>query len=94
MLKNGGNKCANVTLISEVELPRRATTQVVVPLKVTIAKSLAAFSVLGKINRGDYSGLTVDYSLTSVVMGSKYKLEGKDEPLEQMAQRFNFGTKK
>ena len=94
MLKNGGNKCANVTLNGEVTLPRRATSQVVVPLKVTIAKSLASLAVLGKLNRGDYSGLTVDYSLTSVIMGSKYKLEGVDEPLEQVAQKFNFGTNK
>ena len=48
MLKNGGSKCANVALNGEVTLPRRATTQVVVPLKVTIAKSLAALTVLSK----------------------------------------------
>jgi hypothetical protein len=93
MLKNSGSKCAGVTLNCEVALPRRATTQVVVPLKVTIAKSLAALSVLGKLNRGDYSGLTIDYSITSVVIGSKYKIEGKDEPLEEFAKQFNLGIK-
>lgn len=94
MLKNGGSKCANVALNGEVTLPRRATTQVIVPLKVTIAKSLAALSVLSKLNRGDYSGLTLDYNIVAVVAGSKYKFEGKDEPLEQLAKQFNQGSKK
>mgnify|MGYP006874621066 CR=1 FL=1 len=83
-----------VALNGEVTLPRRATTQVIVPLKVTIAKSLSALSVLSKLNRGDYSGLTLDYNIVAVVAGSKYKFEGKDEPLEQLAKQFNQGSKK
>lgn len=93
-IKQGGRKVARVILDGEVLLPRRRCSQVEVPVRLTLSNPIAAISLLNNIRKGNFSGVTVDYSLTAGAVASHRTFEGADVPLEQLAQQFNWGLKK
>lgn len=93
-IRHNGRKIGRVVLDGEVMLPRRRCSQVEVPLRITLSNPIAAFSLLNKVRKGDFSGVTVDYNIAITAFASHRTLEQENVPLEQLAKQFNFGLKK
>lgn len=87
-------KFARVALDGEVLLPRRRCSQVDVPLRLTLSNPILALSLLNKVRKGDFSGVTIDYTISVAALASHRTFEGQGVPLEQLAQQFNLGLKK
>lgn len=92
-IRHDGRKIGRLTLDGEVILPRRRCSQVVVPLRITLSNPMAAFSLLNKVRKGDFSGVTIDYNVTIAALVSHRTFERKDVSLEQLAKQFNLGLK-
>lgn len=93
-LLHKGKKIGRIALNKEVELPRRATTQVVIPLKATLSGPLATISAINNLRKGDFSGLTVDVSATiSTRLGSR-TFEKKSISFEDFSSKINLKLKK
>lgn len=93
-INHNGRKIGRATLDGEVLLPRRRCSQIDVPLRLTLSNPIAAFALLNKVRKGDFSGITVDYSITISALASHRIFEQRDVSLEQLAKQFNFGLKK
>ena len=93
-IRYNGRKVARVTVDGEVTLPRRKCSQVEVPLRLTLSNPIAAFSLLNRVRKGDYSGITIDYSLSLGAFASHRIFEQEGVSLEQLAHQFNFGLKR
>ena len=93
-IRHNGRKIGRLALDGEVLLPRRRCSQVEVPLRVTLANPIAAFGLLNKVRKGDFSGVTVDYSISVSALTSHRTFEQEGVSLEKLAHQFNFGLKK
>ena len=92
-IRQDGRKVARVALDGEVLLPRRRCSTVDVPLRVTIANPMLAFSLMNRVRKGDYSGVAVDYSVVVSAFTSHRIFEQTNVSLETLARQFNFGLK-
>ncbi len=93
-VRQNGRKIGRVVLDGEVVLPRRCCSQVDVPLRITLANPIAALGVLNNIRKGNFDGVTIDYSITISALTSHRIFEKEGVSLEALAQQFNFGLKK
>lgn len=93
-VRHNGRKIGRLTLDGEITLPRRRCSQVEVPLRITLSNPMAAFSLLNKVRKGDFSNIEVDYSVTVSAFLSHRVFEQSNVSLEQLAQQFNLGLKK
>lgn len=93
-LYHNGRKIGRLALNGELFLPRRRCSQVEIPLRITLSNPISALSVFNKIRKGDFSGITVDYSVTVAALTSNRIFESKAVSLEQLAKQFNLGLKK
>lgn len=93
-LRYNGKKVGRIVVDGDITLPRRRCSQVEVPLRVTLSNPIVAFSLLNKVRKSDFSGITVDYGITVEVMKSRRTFEGENIPLETLAKQFNYGLKK
>ena len=91
-LRYKGRSVGQFKLEGEVVLPRRKCSRVEVPLRATL--SLNIFSILGKIRQGDFSDLTVDYTLSVRALSRNRTIEQSGVSLQLLAEQFNFGIKK
>lgn len=92
-IHHNNRKIGRVVLDGEVLLPRRRCSQVEVPLRITLSNPIAAFSLLNKVRKGDFSGVAVDYSISVKALASTRTFEQENVSLEQLAKQFNFGLK-
>ncbi len=92
-IRHNNRKIGRIVLDGEVVLPRRCCSQVEVPLRITLSNPIAAFSLLGKVRKGDLSGIAVDYSISVKALVSTRTLEQENVSLEQLAKQFNLGLK-
>ena len=92
-IRHNGKKIGRLTLDGEVLLPRRRCSQVEVPLRITLANPMAAFSLLNKVRKGDLSGIAIDYSVAVTALASHRTFERNNVSLEQLAKQFNLGLK-
>lgn len=93
-IRHNGRKIGRMTLDGEVLLPRRRCSRVEVPLRLTLANPIGALALLNQVRKGDFSGITVDYSVTVSALASHRIFEQENISLEQLAQQFNLGLKK
>ena len=93
-VRHNGRKIGRIALDGEVVLPRRRCSQVEVPLRLTLANPIGALSLLNQLHKGEFSGVTIDYSITISALASHRIFEQENVSLEQLAQQFNFGLKK
>ena len=93
-VRHNGRKIGRVTLDGEVLLPRRRCSQVEVPLRITLSNPMAAFSLLNKLRKGDFSGVAIDYNVAITALASHRIFEQENVSLEQLAKQFNLGLKK
>lgn len=93
-VRHNGRKIGRLTLDGEVLLPRRRCSQIDVPLRLTLSNPIGALSVLNKLRKGDFSGITIDYNLTVSSLIAHRVFEQDNVALEQLAQQFNLGLKK
>ena len=93
-IRHNNRKIGRVVLDGEVLLPRRRCSQVEVPLRLTVSNPIVAFSLLNKLRKGDFSGVTVDYNIAITAFASHRLFEQEGVSLEQLAQQFNLGLKK
>jgi hypothetical protein len=91
---HNGRKIGRLALNGDIFLPRRRCSQVEIPLRITLANPLTALSTINKIRKGDFSGITIDYSVTIATLTSHRILEDKGVSLEELARQFNLGLKK
>jgi hypothetical protein len=89
-LMNNGKKIGVVTLKEEVVLPRRRTSQVEVPVRLTIGNARTALSLIGGIKSGNIPNLTVDLSITAKTALLKRTLEKRDIPLNELSALFDY----
>lgn len=92
ILHHNNRKVAYIRLDSEVKIPRRSRSKISVPVRATL--SLAMMPLLAKVRNGDYSEITIDYSLSARMMSREAKIENYGVPLETLAQQFNSGIKR
>jgi hypothetical protein len=93
-VRHNGRKIGRLALDGEVFLPRRRCSQVEVPIRVTLSNPLAALGIFNKVRKGDFSGISADYSVTISALASHRIFEQENVPLEKLAHQFNFGLKK
>ena len=93
-VRHNGRKIGRLTLDGEVLLPRRQCSQIDVPLRLTLSNPIGALSVLNKLRKGDFSGITIDYNLAASSLIAHRVFEQENVSLEQLAQQFNLGLKK
>ena len=93
-VRHNGRKIGRLTLDGEVLLPRRQCSQIDVPLRLTLSNPIGALSVLNKLRKGDFSGITIDYNLATSSLIAHRVFEQENVSLEQLAQQFNLGLKK
>lgn len=92
-VRHNGRKIGRMVLDGEVLLPRRRCSQVEVPLRLTLSNPIAALGVLNKVRKGDFSGITIDYSVAVSALTSHRTFEQNGVSLEQLAHQFNLGLK-
>ena len=88
-----GRKVARIALDDEVVVARRQCSKVEVPLRITLANPLSALSVLNKIRKGDYKGITADYSISIGTLTSHRTLAQSGVTIEAIVERFNYKLK-
>ena len=93
-VRHKGRKIGRLALDGEVFLPRRRCSQVEIPIRVTLSNPLAAIGIFNKVRKGDFSDISVDYSVTIASLTSHRIFEQENASLEKLAQQFNFGLKK
>lgn len=93
-VRYNGRKIGRLALDGEVVLPRRRCSQVEVPLRLTLSNPIGALALANRVRKGDFSGVTVDYSVTIAALASHRIFEQEGVALEQLARQFNLGLKK
>lgn len=93
-VRQSGKKVGRLVLDGEVLIPRRRCSQVEIPLRITLANPIAALGALNKIRKGDFEGITIDYSITLSALASHRIIEEERVSLDDLARRFNLGLKK
>lgn len=93
-VRYNGRKVGRFVVNDEIVIPRRRCSQIEVPLKITLSNPLTALSVFNKVRKGDFSGITVDYSVTIAAFTSHRIFERENVALNELATQFNFGLKK
>lgn len=88
-----GRKVANIVLDGDVSLPRRKCSQVVVPLRIALSNPIGAISIMNRIRKGEYNGITLDYKIVVKAFTSHREVSERGIALEDIAQKFNFGLK-
>ena len=84
-LRQNNKKIGHLALSEEIALPRRSQTQVTVPVNVAFPRPLEAMSILNKVRKGDYSGLTIDYSVkVSTRLIKEHTVTGESTPLKDI----------
>lgn len=89
-----GKKIGRIALNGAVALPRRSTTQVVVPLRITLSGPLASISAINNFRKGNFTGFTVDVNATIATRCKKRTFEKKGITFDELAQQFNIKLKK
>lgn len=74
-LYSGEQLVARVRLVGEVEVPKRQTTALSVPLSLSIDNPLLALSLLGRLKSRNFDGLEASMSATVEVMSSRRTIE-------------------
>ena len=93
-LMYNGKKIGRVALNGAVALPRRSTTQVVVPLRITLSGPLASISAINNFRKGNFTGFTIDVNATVATRCKKRTIERKGLTFDELAQQFNIKLKK
>ena len=93
-LQHQERKIGRLALNGEVILPRRSTTQVDVPIRITVSNFLSALAEYKLISQGRYEGFTVNYNATFNAGTFTFNLNDECVTLEEFAKDFNQGTKK
>lgn len=93
-LQHKERKIGRLALNGEVELPRRSTTQVEVPIRITVSNLLNALAAFKLISQGRYDDFTVNYNATFNAGTLTFNLKDECVTLEEFAKDFNQGTKK
>lgn len=93
-VRYNGRKVGRFAVENEIVIPRRRCSQIEIPLKITLSNPLTALSVFNKARKGDFSGITVDYSVTVAAFASHRIFERENVALNELATQFNFGLKK
>ncbi len=93
-VRHNGRKIGRLVLDGEVVLPRRRCSQVEVPLRLTLSNPIGALALMNRLRKGDFSGVTVDYSVSVAALMSHRIFEQEGVALDQLARQFNLGLKK
>jgi len=93
-VRHNGRKIGRLVLDGEVVLPRRRCSQVEVPLRLTLSNPIGAIALMNKLRKGDFSGVTVDYSVSVSALAAHRLFEQNNVSLEQLARQFNLGLKR
>ena len=81
-------KLGRLAIKEEVYLPRRATTQVEVPISITIPNAFRAAAVFKLINEGKYGGFTINYNATVHAGKITFKMKDESMTLEEFMKEF------
>ena len=87
-LQHKDRKIGRLVMSGEVVLPRRSTTQVEVPLRVTVSNLMTSLAAFKLISEKKYDGFTINYNAT--VLAGKITINMKDEvmTLEEFMKSF------
>ena len=78
-LQHKNRKIGRLAINGEVVLPRRSTTQIEIPIRVTIPHLLTGMAAFKLINEGKYDGFTINYNAT--IHAGKITINMQDESM-------------
>lgn len=82
------SKLGRLAIDGEVYLPRRATTQVEVPIRITVPNIWRATAVFKLLQEGKYTGFTVNYNATVNAGKMTFKIKDESVTLEEFIKEF------
>lgn len=79
-----GSRLGTITADGEVEIPKRATTSVTLPLSLSIENPLAIYSAYTKLQRGELDKITLKVRATVRTGAVRKDFEQNDIPLQRV----------
>jgi hypothetical protein len=86
----GGTKRLTIALRDRVVVPRRATSEVLVPLRITSHSMFSLVSIIGRIAMGNREDITIDYSVRAGTPLFKRTLSQRGVPLDVLLQQLSL----
>lgn len=83
-----GSKLGSVLSDEEVEVPKRTTASVTLPIVLKIDNPIALYGAYGKIQRGEIDKITLALKATVKVAGVKRTVERNNIPLSEVLSMF------
>lgn len=80
----GGAKLGAIVLDESVEVPKRATSSVTLPLSLSIENPIAIYGALGKIQRGETDKITLSLRAEVKGAGARRTIERRNIPLKDV----------
>lgn len=86
----GGTKRLTIALRDRVVAPRKATSEVLVPLRITSHSMFSLVSIIGRIAMGNREDITIDYSVRAGTPLFKRTLSQRGVPLDVLLQQLSL----
>lgn len=86
----GGTKRLTIALRDRVVAPRKATSEVLVPLRITSHSMFSLVSIIGRIAMGNREDITIDYSVRAGTPLFKRTLSQSGVPLDVLLQQLSL----
>lgn len=85
-----GTKRLTIALRDRVVAPRKATSEVLVPLRITSHSMFSLVSIIGRIAMGNREDITIDYSVRAGTPLFKRTLSQRGVPLDVLLQQLSL----
>lgn len=86
----GGSKRLTITLRDKVVAPRKATSDVLVPLRITSHSMFSIVGIIGRIATGHREDITIDYTVRAGTPLFKRTLTQKGVPVEVLLEQLSL----
>lgn len=85
-----GEKRLTLSLRDRVVVPRKATSDVLIPIRITSHSMFSIVGIVGRIASGNMSTITVSYRLRAGTPLFKRTLEAEHEPMEVLIDQLDL----
>jgi hypothetical protein len=85
-----GEKRLTLSLRDRVVVPRKATSDVLIPIRITSHSMFSIVGIVGRIDSGNMSTITVSYRLRAGTPLFKRTLEAEHEPMEVLIDQLDL----
>ena len=85
-----GSKRLTLTLRDRVVVPRKATSEVVVPIRITSHSMFSIVGIIGRIAAGNSQSITISYRLRAGTPLYKRTFEAEHEPVDVLLDQLDL----